>query len=136
MQLSASRDIEQQCIDQISSVLHEITETQTVEVGTRISVDKDGNTLPEFIRIFASNSQSETMKTTSWNITVEGWAQTETRASELTRLATSALLDSHGLLFGCQLLGGAGNDPHPDYPKMSRYDSIVEVRSRNIIKNI
>ncbi|WEV72150.1 hypothetical protein [Bifidobacterium sp. ESL0790] len=133
MQLNIPRDIEQQCAGQISAVFDTIPEVRGIEAGTRIAVDQNGQTLDEFVRLIASGCQNETPKTTSWNITVEGWAQSETRAARITSLALAALENAHGELFGYRLLGGAGNDPEPDYPHMSRYSATVEMRSRNII---
>lgn len=136
MQLNIPRDIEQQCADQIAGTFARMPETAGVTAGTRIAVDPTGDTLGEFVRLIASAPQNETPKTTSWDITVEGWADTETRAARLTALALASLEAAHGDLYGYRLLGGAGNDPEPDYPHMSRYSATVEMRSRNIITNI
>lgn len=136
MQLNIPRDVEQQCADHIASVFARIPEVDKVAAGTKVAVDPAGNTCDEFVRLIASGSQNETPKTTSWNITVEGWARTESRAARITALALSALESAHGMLFGYRLLGGAGNDPEPDYPHMSRYSATVEIRSRNVIVEI
>ncbi|MCI1673142.1 MAG: hypothetical protein LKI34_02835 [Bifidobacterium tibiigranuli] len=136
MQLSIMQDIEEQCIQQLNDVLTRIPETQGIPIGTRIPINDSGSTPSEFIRLIASNPTAETMTTTTWTITLEGWAATETRASRITALATAALGESTGILFGVQTLGGPGNDPHPDYPAMSRYAATLQARSRNIIQQI
>jgi hypothetical protein len=136
MQLSVARDVEDQSIEQILDAFTHSTEVSGLPVGTRIAVDDSGRTMPEFIRLMASNEQSETLKTTSWTITLEGWAQSETRASKILSLACAALAESEGLLYGASIFGGAGNDPHPDYPNMSRYSALVGIKSRNSIENI
>jgi hypothetical protein len=136
MQLSISRDVEEQCIAAIAHVFAAMNDVSSVPCATRIPTDSANVTLSEFVRIIASNPQSETRKTTAWTITVEGWAQTETRASRICVLALAALTQATGLLFDGHITGGAGNDPHPDYPLMGRYSATMTLRSRNIIQQI
>lgn len=135
-QLSVPRDVEQQAIDLLTGIMHRDTDLQTVKVGTKIPRSSNGKPIGEFIRIMATTPTRETIKTTSWLLTVEGWAATESRAQYLLAIAASILLDSRGLLFYGEQTGGSGNDPHPDYPLYARYSTTIHIRSRNKIIEI
>lgn len=132
-QLSVPRDIEQQAISLLAEIMSRNTDLQAVTVGTKIPRSQNGKPAGEFIRLIATSPTSETVKTTSWMLTVEAWAQTESRAQYLLAVATSILLDSRGLLFHGEQVGGSGNDPHPDFPLYARYSTTIHIRSRNKI---
>jgi hypothetical protein len=135
-QLSVPRDIEDLCIARINQVFSLLPETSAISVGTRIPVDESGNTEHEFVRLMAANGRSQTPVTTSWTITVEGWARSETRAARLMALAVSALETGDPPLLQGKLLGGAGNDPDPDHSDMSRYSALVSIQAHDSILTI
>lgn len=133
IQLSVSRDVEQQAISLLTETMRANTDLQAVRVGTKIPRSTNGKPAGDFIRLVATSPTSETIKTTSWMLTVEAWAAKESRAQYLLSIATSILLDSRGLLFHGEQVGGSGNDPHPDFPLYARYSTTIHIRSRNKI---
>lgn len=132
-QLSMPRDIEQQAISLLTETMQRNPDLRAVRVGTKIPRIQNGKPAGEFIRLIATSPTSETVKTTSWMLTVEAWAAKESRAHYLLAIATGALLDSRGLLFRGEQVGGSGNDPHPDFPLYARYSTAIHIRSRNKI---
>lgn len=128
-------DVEGLAITALTNGLAQVTDVAGLHVGTKIPTDSYGQTLDEFVRIFASNVQTTTIITHSFTLTVEGWAQSEIRAQRINSVATAVLREQAGRLFDFTELGG-GNTPHPDFPNLSRYQSLMSGRVRDQILTI
>ena len=129
MELSVQGDVEQLALDAIGAGFALIPEVSRVPASTKIKV-VSGVTADEFVRVWASNLFQETLVTDAPTLTVEGWANTETRAARILALAVAVLKEQEGTLFGVSQIGGVGNNPHPDYPSKFRYSALLEVRAR------
>lgn len=130
MELSIPGDAEQLALDALNAGFALIPEVSSVPVSTKIKKVSSGETESEFVRVWASNLVQETMVTDAPTLTVEGWANTETRAARILALAVAVLKEQEGALFGVSEIGGVGNNPHPDYPSKFRYSALLEVRVR------
>lgn len=132
MELSVASDVEQLCIDAINAA--SVPGLAGLPVSTRIPVDKStGATRKEFVRLWASNDAAETLVTHAPTVTVEGWADSESRAQRIMALAVAVLCAQEGALFGVRQIGGVGNNPHPDYPSKYRYSALLQARTRDEI---
>lgn len=131
-ELSILRDIEGLAIQALTSGLAAVSDAAGIHVGTKIPTGSDGATLPEFVRVIASNITTTTLVTHAFTLTVEGWAQSETRAQRINSVAAAILREQADTLFDFQELGG-GNTPHPDFPAWARYQSLMSGRVRDQI---
>lgn len=132
-ELSVGADPEQLAIDAIDAAFEKLPEVSKVTATTKIPTDVKGATRAEFVRVWASNFNEETLVTQNPTLTVEGWANTETRAQRIMALAVAVLRVQEGDLFGVRVIGGVGNNPHPDYPSKARYSALLQVRTRSQI---
>lgn len=132
IELSVGADAEQLALDALAAEFPKIAEVANVKASTKI-LTVNGKTAKEFVRLWAANFNEETLVTQAPTITVEGWADTETRAQRIMALAVAVLHVQEGKLFGVRVIGGVGNNPHPDYPSKARYSALLQVRTRSQI---
>jgi hypothetical protein len=96
-----------------------------VRVCTRIPSPRPA----EFVRLFRTGGPAETRVTEAALITVEAWADLESRAVTLLNLARAVLRDLDGQLFGVSEYGGPANLPDPTTSQV-RYTASFVVRAR------
>lgn len=83
----------------------------------------------QFVRVIDGGGGQETFITENATLIVEGWAQTETRASQIVRVARAILLAQHGALFGVTTIARPTNLPDPT-TSQERYTSTIGARVR------
>ena len=93
-----------------------------------------GNKIPttrpdEFLRVLRTGGIKETLLTEAAQITVEAWAQTELRASQILNQARAIINRSEGALFGARELSGPANLPDPLSAHI-RYTMSFQIRAR------
>lgn len=93
-----------------------------------------GTTVPptrpaEFIRVLRTGGPRETLRSEAAQITVEAWAQTEARASDLLSMARAILNASDAQLFGVREFSGPANLPDPTTAQV-RFTMSFQIRAR------
>ena len=121
-------DVEGICVASIKDAFRS-GEASGVRVSTKIPTS-GGKTLDEFVRVIALGGVDDTLVSGDERVMLEGWAATEVRAHRLWALALAALTHDAVRMVSARRLGGPSNDPHSDYPALSRYSGQVGVRVR------
>ncbi len=83
----------------------------------------------EFILVRLAGSARETMVSENYQLLLEGWAQTATRAFRLVRVARAIIFAQDAQLFGCSSISGPAELPDPT-SSQERVTSMVGVRVR------
>lgn len=83
----------------------------------------------EFVRVLRTGGFAESLRSEAAQITVEAWAQTETRASLILSQCRAVLNRSEGALFGVIEMSGPANLPDPTTAQI-RYTMSFQVRAR------
>jgi hypothetical protein len=101
-----------------------------MQVGIRIPNPR----VPEFIRVLRTGGPKETLVSEAAQITVEAWAQTEYRASQLLSLCRALLNAADETIYGVREFSGPANLPDP-LSAQSRYTQSFQVRARGTVIN-
>lgn len=94
-------------------------------VGTKVPTNRP----PEFIRVLRTGGIKESLISEAAQITIEAWAQDETRASDLLNTARAILNAADGQLFGVREFGGPANLPDPTTAQI-RFTMSFQIRAR------
>lgn len=96
-----------------------------VPVGTKVPPTRPA----EFIRVLRTGGVKETLISEAAQITIEAWAQDESRASDLLSTARAILNAADGRLFGVNEFGGPANLPDPTTAQI-RFTMSFQIRAR------
>lgn len=93
-----------------------------------------GSTIPptrpkEFLLVLRTGGIKETLRSEAAQITVEAWAQSKARASDLLSSARAILNAADGALFGVEEFGGMGDLPDPTTAQI-RFTMTFQIRAR------
>lgn len=100
--------------------------------GVRWSTKVPNPRPDEFGRVLRTGGPAETLVTENAQITLEGWALTEARASAILNLGRAIAFEFNGTLFGVTEIGGPINLPDPDSSQY-RYTATLGVRARGTV---
>lgn len=88
----------------------------------------------EFIRVLRTGGPRETLVSEAAQITVEAWAQTKARASELLSNARALLNAADESIYGVREFSGPGDLPDPQTGQ-ARFTMSFQVRARGTVIN-
>ena len=94
-------------------------------VGTNVPPTRPA----EFFRVLRTGGAKETLRSEAAQITVEAWAQTEARASDLLSTARAILNAADAQLFGVREFSGPANLPDPTTAQI-RFTMSFQIRAR------
>ena len=94
-------------------------------VGTTVPATRPS----EFFRVLRTGGPKETLKSEAAQITVEAWAGTEARASDLLSTARAILNAADAQLFGVREFSGPANLPDPTTAQI-RFTMSFQIRAR------
>lgn len=104
------------------------TPTLGVPVGTAVPSTRP----PEFVRVLRTGGLKESVISEAAQITVEAWAQTEARASDLLSTARAILNAADATLFGVHEFSGPINLPDPTTAQI-RFTMTFQIRARGTV---
>lgn len=104
------------------------TPTLGVPVGTAVPSARP----PEFVRVLRTGGLKESVISEAAQITVEAWAQTEARASDLLSTARAILNAADSTLFGVHEFSGPINLPDPTTAQI-RFTMTFQIRARGTV---
>jgi len=86
----------------------------------------------EFIRVLRTGGMKETVRSEAAQITVEAWAGTEARASDLLSTARAILNAADAQLFGVREFSGPANLPDPTTAQV-RFTMSFQIRAHGTV---
>jgi len=89
----------------------------------------------EFIRVMRTGGAKETVRSEAAQITVEAWAGTEARASDLLSTARAILNAADAQLFGVREFSGPANLPDPTTAQI-RFTMSFQIRARGTVVTV
>lgn len=89
----------------------------------------------EFIRVMRTGGAKETVRSEAAQITVEAWAGTEARASDLLSTARAILNAADAQLFGVREFSGPANLPDPTSSQI-RFTMSFQIRARGTVVTV
>lgn len=94
----------------------------------------------EFIRVIAAGGAERDLVTDSRTVTLEGWAETETRAERICSYALAVVYAAAragtvgaAVCYYVASFGLPVNLPHPQVPDMYRYQTTISVDLRKVV---
>lgn len=100
----------------------------SIQIGIRIPSTRPA----EFIRVMRTGGPRETVASEAAQITVEAWAQSESRASLLLSQCRALLNAADETIYGVRELSGPANLPDPVSSQI-RYTQSFQVRARGAV---
>ena len=100
-------------------------------VGTAVPATRPS----EFIRVLRTGGAKETVRSEAAQITVEAWAGSEARASDLLSTARAILNAADAQLFGVREFSGPANLPDPTTAQI-RFTMSFQIRARGTVVTV